>query len=464
MTALSGDLPLRAGGHLERVLAVTMLCGVMAIGCHPTAAHSSAAKKTSHAHTAPRTHAPSAARTNLATVRAQEARLRTEREAEKARLAAAQQTSAQAAAQAAKDRAQATALSAATVTAAGQLQDTETQLQSLQERIDGLREEQARLRDELAQDARAIAPVLPLAQRLSLYPLDTLLAPPRFSDQTVTGLLVVKGLAASLEAKARAVTEHKAELVHLDQTLSGQLDRLDALRRTQQIQQKELAAQTQAAKEAQLRSNAFARESASQASQEAARTAALQQAIDRVVAQEASALAQLQREAEAAERARQRRNEELARRRSRATTTPRDTATSRETPAAPSPDTTPPPVRGGSGGIVAGRLVSAWGQTTEAGPASGNTYATAAGSSVRSPCAGTVEFAAPFRSYGEMLILNCGKGYRFVLAGLGTLNVASGQSLARGAAIGAMPTGGGSGSLMVQLRHGQQTVNPTPFL
>ncbi|WP_146888427.1 murein hydrolase activator EnvC family protein, partial [Acetobacter oeni] len=107
--------------------------------------------------------------------------------------------------------------------------------------------------------------------------------------------------------------------------------------------------------------------------------------------------------------------------------------------------------------------ISAWGEQTEAGPATGNTYAVAGGTSVRSPCSGTVEFAQPFRSYGQMLILNCGRDYRFVLAGLGALDVATGQALTKGAAIGAMP-GGGSATLLVQVRHGQKSVNPTPFL
>ena len=45
-----------------------------------------------------------------------------------------------------------------------------------------------------------------------------------------------------------------------------------------------------------------------------------------------------------------------------------------------------------------------------------------------SPCGGRVVFAGPFRSYGLLLIVDCGDGYHFVLAGLDRLDVAAGGS------------------------------------
>ena len=89
-------------------------------------------------------------------------------------------------------------------------------------------------------------------------------------------------------------------------------------------------------------------------------------------------------------------------------------------------------------------------------------------STVTAPCAGRIDFAGPFRSYGRMLILDCGRDYRYVLAGLDRLDVATGQALARGAAVGQMPSWGGSGggrpSLYVQLRHGDALIDPGRFL
>jgi septal ring factor EnvC (AmiA/AmiB activator) len=92
------------------------------------------------------------------------------------------------------------------------------------------------------------------------------------------------------------------------------------------------------------------------------------------------------------------------------------------------------------------------------------TYRTPPGASVRAPCSGSVDFAGAFRSYGQMVILNCGRHYRFVLAGLSDLSVDTAQSLTKGAPVGHMSTAGSSATLFIQLRNGQKTVNPAPFL
>ncbi|MEJ0018739.1 MAG: peptidoglycan DD-metalloendopeptidase family protein [Acetobacteraceae bacterium] len=78
-------------------------------------------------------------------------------------------------------------------------------------------------------------------------------------------------------------------------------------------------------------------------------------------------------------------------------------------------------------------------------------------------------FAAAFRSYGLLLIVDCGGGYHAVLAGFERLDVKVGQSVAAGEPVGVMPgwEPGGSGSrpaLYVELRRDGQPVNPAPWL
>ena len=86
------------------------------------------------------------------------------------------------------------------------------------------------------------------------------------------------------------------------------------------------------------------------------------------------------------------------------------------------------------------------------------------GASVRAPCSGGVVCAGKCRTYGRMVILNCGRHYRFILAGLSELSVDTGQDLTKGAPIGHMGNAGSSARLFIQLRHGQQSINPAPFL
>jgi septal ring factor EnvC (AmiA/AmiB activator) len=118
---------------------------------------------------------------------------------------------------------------------------------------------------------------------------------------------------------------------------------------------------------------------------------------------------------------------------------------------------------------VAGTIVRSWGDATEGGPATGISYRAPPGARVVAACAGRVAFASPFRSYGLLLIVDCGGGYHAVFAGFERLDVKVGQALAAGEPVGVMPNWepGGSGNrpaLYVELRRDGQPVNPAPWL
>ncbi|WP_173568861.1 murein hydrolase activator EnvC family protein [Acetobacter conturbans] len=448
--------------------AIAMLAAIGAVTapiCDGQAIAASRQKRVAaqHHHETSARHQPpvSSSQTALQNARNREESLRLESKAEAARLEKARQTNSAAAAQAAQDHARATALSSATVAAAALLQQTESRQQNVQEQADDLRAEQHRTQAGLHADAEALAPLLPVAHRLSLYPMDALLTGTQPTEDVVRGLMVMRGLAGTLETQAKSLRVHEKDLAVLDANLSTKLNELNALGEAQTRQRAELARQANAARDTQIRSNAEARQASVTAAQEAAKQKVLQAELNDVLAVEAAAMAQLQHEAEMAERARKAQEAADARRRAQAVAAARSAAGRQVVHEAPPPVVTPVSGRGGDG-IVTGHLLTAWGQPTESGTASGNTYAASPGSGVRAPCGGTVEFAAPFRSYGQMLILNCGRGYRFVLAGLGNLNVTTGQSLAKGSAIGAMPADGGN--LLVQVRSGARSVNPRPFL
>jgi septal ring factor EnvC (AmiA/AmiB activator) len=111
--------------------------------------------------------------------------------------------------------------------------------------------------------------------------------------------------------------------------------------------------------------------------------------------------------------------------------------------------------------------VQKFGDPTDAGAATGLRYAPPSLATVTAPCTGRIDFAGPFRSYGQMLIVNCGHDDRFVLAGLGGIDVQIGQSVARGGQLGHMPAWSGEQNrpgLYVQLRHGGRTIDPGRFL
>ena len=72
------------------------------------------------------------------------------------------------------------------------------------------------------------------------------------------------------------------------------------------------------------------------------------------------------------------------------------------------------------------------------GESQGLTLATRPGASVLAPADGWVVYAGPFRSYGQVLILNAGDGYHIVLAGMERIDAALGQFVLGGEPVAVM--------------------------
>lgn len=70
----------------------------------------------------------------------------------------------------------------------------------------------------------------------------------------------------------------------------------------------------------------------------------------------------------------------------------------------------------------------------------GISVAARAGAQVTTPCDGWVVYSGPFRSYGQLLILNAGGGYHVLLAGMERISVNIGQFVLTGEPVGTMGT------------------------
>jgi septal ring factor EnvC (AmiA/AmiB activator) len=103
----------------------------------------------------------------------------------------------------------------------------------------------------------------------------------------------------------------------------------------------------------------------------------------------------------------------------------------------------------------------------------GLSIATRAGAQVTAPCDGWVVYSGPFRSYGQLLILNAGGGYHVVLAGMNKVSVNLGQFVLTGEPVAVMGDGppgtsvrGASSSqpvLYVEFRKDGTPVDPSPW-
>jgi murein hydrolase activator len=76
------------------------------------------------------------------------------------------------------------------------------------------------------------------------------------------------------------------------------------------------------------------------------------------------------------------------------------------------------------------------------GTQKGVSIATRISAQITAPCDGWVVYAGPFRSYGQLLILNAGGGYHVLLAGMERISVDLGQFVLTGEPVAVM--GGGS--------------------
>jgi murein hydrolase activator len=124
---------------------------------------------------------------------------------------------------------------------------------------------------------------------------------------------------------------------------------------------------------------------------------------------------------------------------------------------------------------VAGRIARRYGDDDEAGGRlMGDIVKTHSGAIVTAPSDGSVLYAGPFRSYGQLLILNAGDGYHLVLAGMGRISVGLGQTVVAGEPVGAMGeariasmAGPGEGEpgqeLYIEFRKEGSPVDPAPW-
>jgi len=120
-----------------------------------------------------------------------------------------------------------------------------------------------------------------------------------------------------------------------------------------------------------------------------------------------------------------------------------------------------------------GRQTLGFGDKNAAGAAiEGLSLETREEARITAPSDGWVVYAGPFRSYGQLLIINAGGGYHILLAGMSRIDVSLGQFVLAGEPIAAMGTSAASGSsganssrpvLYVEFRKDGRPVDPGPW-
>ena len=107
------------------------------------------------------------------------------------------------------------------------------------------------------------------------------------------------------------------------------------------------------------------------------------------------------------------------------------------------------------------------------GTEKGISVTTRPGAQVTAPCDGWVVYAGPFRSYGQLLILNAGGGYHVLLAGMDRISAELGQFVLTGEPVGVMgssaqmaatvPIASSQSVLYIEFRKDGTPVDPGPW-
>lgn len=356
-------------------------------------------------------------------------------------------------------KAEAAKLAHQRVMAAIDLRQTEIKTADIAARIDALAQQRRDAEQRVQARGKAMQPLLPLIERLSLYPTETLLAVAAAPDAAVRGVLVLQALSKQIEIETEALRHDQAEVDATTEALRQEAPRLTE---TEAVQKRKAIALDQAIVAAHAEAataEVQADQAASQAADAATRMDILRSALTALESQRRADEAKAREKVARAERMNHPAEARVAREREAVAARPTGAGTI-ALRTQPHGQLQPP---------VVGMVVKGWGDKTDGGPATGMFYHAPPGAHVISPCGGRVVFADSFRSYGLLLIIDCGGGYHVVLSGFERLSVKLGQSLIAGEPVGVMPSWEPGSevhrpALYVELRRDGTPVNPAPWL
>ena len=331
-----------------------------------------------------------------------------------------------------KDRASVTA---ALIQSAKTEQKLGQDIEDIAARLEGLKGEQAVIRQSLAKRRDVLAEVLGALQRMGLNPPPAILVKPEDALSSVRSAILLGAVVPEMRAQTDILVANLKELTRVSTTIGAERERLATKMTEQAAEKQRLTLLLQAKRKVQAETEEAlagekkkARELAAQAKNlkdliaSLERSALEKRAADdaaRAAAQAAAAQAKTREEVDAAEA-------ELA-----ALAVPEANQLAAAAPFSA--------LKGQLALPVIGKVKRRFGSGDGSGSAlMGDMVATQSGSIVTAPADGKVLYAGPFRSYGQLLILDAGDGYHVVLAGMTALNVVSGQSVLAGEPVGAM--------------------------
>ncbi|HWK63775.1 MAG TPA: murein hydrolase activator EnvC [Rhizobiaceae bacterium] len=334
-------------------------------------------------------------------------------------------------------------------------------VEDITDRLAGMKQQQEDLRQSLVARRDVLAEVLGALQRMGLNPPPALLVRPEDALSSVHSAILLGSVVPELRSETEILLADLQEMNRIAASIEAERGRLTATIGEQVAEKERLNLLLKEKEALQASSETALGEEMRKSEELAARSKDLKgliASLEQNIAETRSA-AERAREAE---EARLRREAALA-----ALPVPEG---NRLVEAAPFSM-----LRGKLALPAAGRLSRRFGASDgNGGVMRGDTLATQSGAIVTAPADGSVLYAGPFRSYGQLLILNAGDGYHVVLAGMGRISVSLGQSVLAGEPVGTMgearvasttafENGNTSPELYVEFRKDGKPVDPAPW-
>ena len=309
---------------------------------------------------------------------------------------------------------------------AAQVRGVETRIGDAEARLRPLDSREQQIRGSLDSRRSEIVEVLAALQRAGRRTPPALLVRPEDALQSLRTAMLLGSVVPELHARTQKLADDLGELVTLRKNIATERDQLAVDRDNLKNDQTRLAALVE---ERQRQQSSIEKDMEA----EGARAISLSRQVDSLQ----GLIAKMEQDLKSAAKA-------------------AATATLQGTPAAPNgapnPGALKDPARispaiafASAKGLFAlpvnGVKIREFGGSDGAGGVEkGISLATRAGAQVTTPCDGWVVYAGPFRSYGQLLILNAGGGYHVLIAGMERISVNIGQFVLTGEPVATMGT------------------------
>ena len=368
------------------------------------------------------------------------------------------------------------------ITTADRIQDLETRLTALEDRLSELSEQEGVIRDSIQQRHGMLVKMLAAIGRIGRQPPPPLVTQRKDALGMVHSAMLLSRLFPELRFQAQTLAHELADLEKLKVAIQKDQETLRSQNAEMDAERNQLAALT-ARKQELLKSRKRELTDINQQVAEEARTVTdLGELVSKLDGKFAKRAALMMMDAEAAAGAAvvQRERQLAAKTESEAEAAEAAEAAkaTAEKVAFISPERMKPALafaeaKGHLRSPVRGETVRAFGVEGDLGAVSrGLSIATRTGAQVIAPNGGWIAYAGPFRSYGQLLIIDAGEGYHVLLAGMARIDVAVGQFVLAGEPLAVMPSKEGAEQadatqkrpiLYVEFRKEGRPIDPAPW-